>query len=51
MKLNNLAKEARRLKLKIEFEECNLKIESEECSLKIEFEELKFEDRRLKSEV
>ena len=35
LKLDYLAKEARRLKLKIEFEECSLKIEFEECSLKI----------------
>ena len=40
MKLNNLAKEARRLKSKIEFEECSLKREFEECKLKIEFEEI-----------
>ena len=50
LKLNNLAKEARRLKLKIEFEECKLKIEFEECSLKIEFEErslkIGFEEKR-----
>tara|TARA_B100000686_G_scaffold266956_1_gene281979 strand:+ start:67 stop:228 length:162 start_codon:yes stop_codon:yes gene_type:complete len=33
--MNNLAKEARRLK----FKSANLKIEFEECCLKIEFEE------------